>query len=392
MAVADVAQRVAGVRDGRRRVAISGGYIVQGLCFAALLTQVPVLQERYGVTDAQLPLVLAAVPVVAGLGSVLAGMVAERLGSAVVLRVAQPLVCLAVLGAGVMPDRLGLYGVLVVFGLAVGAVDASMNMQGVSLERQYGRSILASFHATWSAAGIAGALISSGTNHWRLPVWAGFGVVAVLGIGVSLVGGPRLLSRDAERRLAPAPGAGAAVPWRPIVLIGVAVTLMYVADSATSNYSAVYLKHALSSGATFAPWGYAAYQGCMLAGRLVADPAVRRWGAAPAVRFGAAVAVAALGLVVAAPNAAAAIAGFGLLGAGLCAVVPQSFSAAGRYDPTGSGVAIARVNIFNYVGFLLGAPIVGLVNEAADWRTAFAVPLVLVALIIPLGGSFRARG
>lgn len=383
-----------GYRDGRRRVAISASYFVQGLCFAALLTQVPVLQDRFGFSDAQLAGLLLAVPVVAGAGSLLAGLVAERLGSGPVLRVVQPVVCLSVLATGLVPSRPGLYVALAFFGIGVGAVDATMNMQGVGLERRYGRSILASFHAVWSAAGILGALISSGTEHWRLPLWAGFGVVAVLGVGLSVGFGPRLLPRTDEAASGPLPAdAAARVPWRPIVVIGVAVALMYVADSATSNWSALYLRNGLSAPAAVASWGYAAYQGCMLLGRIAADRVVRRFGAVAAVRVGAVVGVLGLALVVAAPGPALAVVGFGVLGLGLSVVVPQSFSAAGRYDPAGTGLAVSRVNLFNYVGFLVGAPLVGAVESVSTWRVGFAVPLVLVALIIPLAVAFRpARG
>jgi MFS family permease len=380
--------------DARTRVAISAAYFVQGLAFAAVLTQVPVLQDKFGFTNGQLAVILFAVPVAAGVGSVLAGLAAERVGSAAVLRVAQPLVCLAALAAGIVPDRPALYVVLGFFGLGLGAVDATMNMQGVSLQRRYGRSILASFYAVWSLAGIVGALISSGNEHWRLPLWAGFGLVAVLGVGTSVVVGPRLVRRAAEQDTGagrPLAKGGPVVPWRPIVLIGVVVTLMYVADSATSNWSADYLRRALTSGATFAAWGYAAYQTCMLVGRLLADPLVRRYGPVTAVRVGAAVGTLGLLLVVAAPGAAVGIAGFGVLGLGLCVVVPESFSAAGRYDPTGSGLAVSRVNLFNYLGFLIGAPLVGGVEVVASWRAGFAVPLVLVACIVPLAWVFRPR-
>lgn len=381
-----------GYRDGRRRVAISASYFVQGLCFAALLTQVPVLQTRFGFSDLGLAGLLLAVPVVAGVGSLLAGLVAERVGSASVLRVVQPVVCLSVLATGLVPNRPGLYAALAFFGVCVGAVDATMNMQGVGLERRYGRSILASFHAVWSAAGILGALISSGTEHWRLPLGAGFGVVAVLGVGLSVGFGPRLLSRAEETAPADAGPAGTpapAVPWRPIVLIGLAVALMYIADSATSNWSALYLRNGLAASAAIASWGYAAYQGCMLVGRVGADRVVRRFGPVVAVRAGGVVAVLGLALVVAAPGSAAAIVGFGVLGLGLCVVVPQSFSAAGQYDPGGTGLAVSRVNLFNYVGFLVGAPLVGAIESVSTWRVGFAVPLALVAAIIPLAVAFR---
>jgi predicted MFS family arabinose efflux permease len=309
-----------------------------------------------------------------------------------VLRVMQPVVCVAALAAGIVTQRAALYVVLAFFGLGLGAVDATMNMQGVTLQRRYGRSILAAFYAVWSAAGIAGALVSSGNEHWRLPLWAGFGLVAVVGVATSLVIGPSLLRRAAEQDVSSsAATTPVAIPWRPIVLIGIAVTLMYVADSATSNWSADYLRRELASGATFAAWGYAAYQACMVAGRLVADPMVRRFGSVAAVRVGAAVGTVGLLLAVLAPDAVVGIAGFGVLGLGLCVVVPESFSAAGRYDPTGSGLAVSRVNLFNYIGFLIGAPLVGGVEVVANWRVGFAVPLVLVAAIVPLAWVFRPR-
>src|SRR3954452_22242563 len=98
--------------DARTRVAISAAYFVQGLAFAAVLTQVPVLQDEFAFSNGQLAVILFAVPVVAGVGSVPAGLAAERVGSAAVRRVAQPLVCLAALAAGVVPDRPALYVVL----------------------------------------------------------------------------------------------------------------------------------------------------------------------------------------------------------------------------------------------------------------------------------------
>jgi hypothetical protein len=52
-------------------------------------------------------------------------------------------------------------------------------------------------------------------------------------------------------------------------------------------------------------------------------------------------------------------------------------------------LAIARVNLFNYVGFLVGAPLVGAAEQLTTWRVGFAVPLVLVAAIIPLATAFR---
>ena len=135
-----------------------------------MISQVPVFQDKFGLDELQLTLMLAAVPLVAGVGSVLAGMFAPRIGSGPVLRV-------VALGRGRDGPRAGfadspalLYLAVALFGLFLGGVDATMNMQGVAVQRRYGRSILASCHAWWSIAGIAARWppsLTAGVRRWR---------------------------------------------------------------------------------------------------------------------------------------------------------------------------------------------------------------------------------
>lgn len=378
-------------RDRRARTGVAGAYFVQGMCFAALLTQVDTLQEKFGLSAGQLSLVLLAVPVVAGVGSVLAGILAGRYGSAVLLRVGGIGVCAAITATGAVGVRGALYAVLAAVGLFLGLVDATMNMQGVAVQRRYGRPVLASFHGVWSAGGIVGALATALTAHLRMSLVASLGAVAVLGVVIALAAGPRLLRRPEETAVLPDEAAAAAIPWAPIVAVGSAMMLMYIADSATSNWSSVYLHTDLHGSRSVAALGLAAYQACMVLGRALADRAVARFGAVRSVAVGGAVGVAGLLVVFAAPTPWVGIAGFAVLGLGLCVVVPQSFSAAGALDPAGTGVAVARVNLFNYVGFVVGAGLIGAVAQARGLRAAFLVPAVLALGIIALARSFRPR-
>lgn len=377
-------------RDRHARVAVGVAYLVQGFCFAALLTQVSVLQKRFGFSDGELSLVLLAVPVVAGVGSVLAGVLAARLGSALVLRAGGPFVCGAIAGVGACTTRVELFVALACTGLGLGLVDATMNMQGVAVERRYGRPVLASFHGVWSAGGIAGGLATAGGAKLGWSTFATLGTVAIIGVVLASTAGPWELKRAEELAGAVDEAAAAkSIPWRPIVLIGTAMMFMYIADSATSNWSTVLLDKTLHASTSVAALGLVAYQTCMVAGRAAADLVVRRVGAVPAVRVGALVGAVGLLIVAAAPNPTVGIAGFAVLGIGLCVVVPQSFSAAGRLDPASSGVAVARVNLFNYIGFVVGAALIGAVASSASLRWAFVVPAVLTAGIVVLAPSFN---
>lgn len=378
------------------RVAVSTAFFVQGLCFAALLTKIPALKDRFDFTDGELSLVLLAVPVVSGVGSVLAGALASRYGSAVVLRVGAPGVALAIITPGAADSRPMLMLSLVAVGLGLGVVDAAMNMQGVAVERRYGRPLLASFHATWSVGGIVGALSDVGAAALDWPLVAALASVGTVGSVLALVAGRSFVPRADERAgevaaAEAAVGVTARLPWRPIILVGTAMMLVFVADSATSNWSAVYLDDVLAAGAGATGLGLAAYQACMLLGRVVTDRLVGRHGPTVVVAVGALVGVAGLVGVAAAPRPWVAIVGFAVLGAGFSVVVPQSFSAAGRLDPAGTGVAIARVNLFNYVGFILGAALIGVVAETANLRLAFAVTAVLALGVAVLAPAFRVR-
>lgn len=97
------------------------------------------------------------------------------------LRWSQPVVLLALLGVG-SGDHVAEVAVsLGAFGLAVGALDASMNMLGVSLQRTYGRSIMLGFHAVYSLGGIVGASLAWAGAHWHLSLFVSYlPVVAVL--------------------------------------------------------------------------------------------------------------------------------------------------------------------------------------------------------------------
>src|SRR4051812_47338560 len=133
-----------------------------------------------------------------------------------------------------------------------------------------------------------------------------------------------------------------------------------------------------------------------LIGRAVGDFGVRRFGAATVVRLGSLVAAGGFAVVAAAPGARVGMLGFTLLGLGLCVLVPQTFAAAGRHafehhGTSGSDAAIARLNIFNYVGFLIGSPLVGALGDAWSYRGAMLVPMVLVLVTLVHARSFATQ-
>ncbi|WP_329156596.1 MFS transporter [Streptomyces anulatus] len=382
----------AGLRHGRASLGLSFG--VQGVAFALLVTRIPAIQDRYGISDGLLPVFLAAVPILAGAGSVTTEKVVARVRPGVVLRWSQPLVLLTLLGVGAGREVWHVAVALGVFGLAVGALDASMNMLGVSLQRAYGRSIMLGFHAAYSLGGIAGASLAWAGARWDLSLLGSYLPVVVVLLPAALAGsrwytegkGPD--GKGPEGVRAGPGGAGGALSFRLLLPLCLVMSFAYIGDSTVSNWSAKYLQDVLGGSEQLATVPYNVYMVTTLLGRALGDLGVRRFGAVAVVRGGSLLAAGGFAVVAVAPGAWVGMFGFTMLGFGLCVIVPQTFAAAGRMFPGNSDAAVARLNIFNYVGFLVGSPLVGALGDAWSYRGAMLVPMVLVLATLVYARAF----
>ncbi|HET8603711.1 MAG TPA: MFS transporter [Marmoricola sp.] len=379
----------AGLR--RSRVAAALAFGTQGFVFIGLTTRLPVVQRTWDLGELALSGLLLMMVLLAGVGSVVAETASRRTDSAVLLRVGLGLITVAVPVFATTGAFWLFVASLAAYGVALGVVDATTNMQAVALEHRYGRPILPSFHGAWTVGGIAGSAVTLATAG--LP-FAVTGTLAVVPLVVAFA--PFL--RRAEQALVAA--ARVAVPWRPIVLVGVAMVIFYMVDTAASTWGPTYLRNTFPTPAglvALATFPYLVASGLL---RLAGDGLVARFGPVRVLRVGAVIACAALAVVVFAPTWPVAVAGFTLLGGGVAVVAPLSFSAAARIAgqmATGEAerevlvdAVIGRFNQFNYVGALFGAVLTGVVG-AGDLRWGFAVPMVLVLGILPLARAFAPR-
>ena len=121
-----------------------------------------------------------------------AGWLVQRVGSRRVTVARSSPGCrlvLASLSGGLGGLAVALFG----FGAGFGAMNVSANAQGLALERRYGRSILSSFHAAFSAGALAGAGLGAITAALAIEPRANFGVAALVLVVVGLATGRRLL-------------------------------------------------------------------------------------------------------------------------------------------------------------------------------------------------------
>lgn len=381
-------------QDRRARRAVLVGFAIQGLTFASIVTRLVTFKDKFDLSDYQILLLLAAVAFSSAVGSLIAGYTAERWGSARTLRWGLVGVSVGVALPGLAGSLAALIAATCVFGLFVGAVDASLNMQGVGVQDRYGRSIMTGFHAMWSAAAVVGAIYASLTIELDWTVALALLFVALIGLALNAWSTRGLLRHDPLD--APADPAAQErrphhVPWLPLLLIALPTTAMWLGDSASAVWSGIYLEDGLGTAASTAPIAYGAYQLVLLVVRLVGDRLVRRHGPEKVVRVSGIVATVALILIVAAPSIPVVIAGFALLGGGLALIPPLSFVAAAHLDVEGGSNAVARVNLANYVGYIVAAFGIAIVAEAGSNRLMFLVPLAVIPLLPLMARQFAPR-
>jgi MFS family permease len=372
------------------RIWVSVAFGLQGLFGSVVLTNLPGLQRRTGIGDTEVSLVILTVLVVAAAGSLLAGRIAPRRGSAAVLVPAFVLQGTGVLLAILPLPYVWLFPVYALFGLGVGLGDAGNGMQGLVIQRGYGRSIMNAFFAFTTGAAIGGALIVSGVAWLELPFEVGFAVAGVIGLAL-VVPMRRFLVADPEVALEASSDAKPALPWRGIWIFGLVIAAVFVGDGVVSAWSSVHLESTLLAVAWVVPLGYAAYQACVLIARVTGDRLVALVGRAPLVAG--AIVVAASGLLIAAfaPVAWVAVAGFAVCGLGLGVIVPLSFSAAGDLAPERTDEIVARLNLFNYAGVVVGSAATGIIADAVGMPIALAIPAVLVLAALFAVPAYRVR-
>ncbi|SCK12171.1 Fucose permease [Streptomyces sp. WMMB 714] len=395
----------------RARAAVSAIFFVHGAVFASWAARVPAVKDELHLSAGVLGLVLAGPGLGALAGSQLGGAMVDRFGGRAVSASA-PVVLCAPLGLVPAADSAWpLLCLLAVLGAADGCTSVAMNAQAVVVQERYGRTVLNSLHAIRSIGAVAGGLAGAATALLGLTLAAQFALTAVALAAVSAVAAGGLLPeaeagrRQAgaqavgEERIADEPVAGqaqaassagraearAGAPVgqgaqgrKTVLLLAVMVFLAALVSDAPASWSGVYLRHVGADAATAAA-GYAAFSAGEVCTRLFNDRLVNRFGWVRLIRSGTLGCATVLAAALMAGHPAAAMAAFVAAGAGISAVFPGAFTAAGSLPRPGP--AMGHLGFAGNAGWLAVSPLVGGLATLVGLPAALGV-LVVAALAI----------
>jgi MFS family permease len=367
------------VEPGHARLAVTGIFALNGLIFSSWYARLPQIQDDLGLGPGELGLALVGAPIGLLIAQPLIGAVTARRGSHATVAAAPFYVSTVILPA-LANGTVTLFLAALATGAANGALDISMNAQGISVERAIGKRIFNSLHAAFSFGALGGAGVAAVAAAAGLSPLAHLALVAVAGMAVAAVL-VRHLVRDRGDPVAPL----FARPSRRLAALGVIGFCALLAEGSVFDWSSIFLADEAHASLGVAPLGLAAFSLSMGVGRLVGDRLATAFGTIALARNGGLLAAAGLGfgLVLAVPTAA--VLGFAVMGLGLSILFPLALRAASvAEDPPGAD--LAAVSSVGYLGFLTGPPLIGLLAGATDLRLALAVPcalLVVAALLSP---------
>ena len=356
-------------------------FFIAGFGLAAWAPLVPYAKARAGLDEATLGLLLLCL----GSGSILAmpiaGILATRYGCRRVLVGGTLLICMALPLLATASSIPLLIATLFLFGAGLGAVDSTVNLQAVIVERASGRNMMSGFHGLFSVGGIAGAAGVSALLALGLsPLWA-IVVVIVITLMALLKAAPHLLPYGSESS-----GPAFAVPHGVVLFIGLLCFTVFLAEGAMLDWSAVFLSSEKNIDEAYAGLGYAAFALTMTAGRLTGDTIVRRLGARLVIVLGGVFAAAGMTLATLAPSWEVALLGYALVGAGCSNIVPVLYTAVGKQTVMPEHIAVPAITTLGYAGILAGPAAIGFIAHASSLSMAF---LLIAAMLMAVAISGR---
>lgn len=376
---------VPGPSPTRARLAITVFFFISGFGFATWASRISLVQQRLGLSEAQLGAVLLALPAGLMLTLPVTGYLLQRLASRQVMLggVLFFNLALALLGAAERPWQLAV--LLFCFGSSRNLLNLSVNAQSVGVQALYPRSIIATFHGIWSVAGFAAAGLGALLIKGNVPTAVHFGGVAA---GLTALA---LVFFSGSLVLPPAPAARSPFAWptRTVLTFGLIAFASMACEGTFYDWSGVYFAEAVHAPKAVAALAFTFFMVSMTTGRFLGDGLVGRFGVKPVLRASGGLMSTGLLLAAAFPTPIVAGLGFVVGGLGVSCVVPLVFGLVGRANPRSAGTAIASVSTVSYFGFLLMPPLVGFVAKAASLRLSFALVALLGGLVVALVPRLR---
>ncbi|EHX5013128.1 MFS transporter [Salmonella enterica] len=350
-------------------------FFVAGFSLSCWAPLVPYAQQRINADSAMLGTILLCLGLGAVIGMPTAGSLAGKVGSKkIILAGACGLfIALPLLAMVSTPVALGL--TLLLFGASIGATDVAANIHGTEVQNAAGTPLMSGFHGFYSIGGLAGAsvvtlLIASGLD---IRIAAGAAALIVL-ISISLAVNGFLSTHSSEDHPL------FVVPKGKVIGIGVLAMIIFLAEGAMLDWSAIFLIQMKNVVVGVAGTGYVVFAIAMALSRFIGDRVVTIMGEKAMLLSGVILTSVGIFLTTVFNSFEWVLAAMALAGFAAGNVVPVLFSLASRQKSMPAAMAISAASILGYLGVLMGPALIGYAAHYIGLTAAFITLGGIVAL------------
>lgn len=169
---------------------------------------------------------------------------------------------------------------------------------------------------------------------------------------------------------------------RPVLGLSVVAFIVMFNEGAVEHWSNLFLNEVVGIAQNKAGYGFILFSLCMTIGRFQGDGFSFRYGSVKTLVWGCGVALVGYSLILWA-HTVSSVLGFGALGLGLSAMIPEIYRLAGDNNTIPTSVAISIVSGVGFIGFMVGPVLLGVIAKQST--LIFSYVFLLFSLICALG-------
>ena len=366
-----------------QRISLSIYFLLLGFCFATWASRIPSIKTNFNFDEAELGNLLLVMPISSLIGLPISGWLVSKFNSRIPLLASYMILCLSLVMIGFASDLEYLIIGVALFAFCTRIANISVNTQSITLQKQRKKKIIGSFHGLWSLGGLAGALVSTLMVQAGVKMVDHFLYVSIFSLVLGVFSYPFLIAKDKSEI-----GNKLIIgkPDKYILYLGLMVFFGALCEGGMFDWSGVYFKEVV--GEEIFTLGYLIFMAFMALSRFYSDRLTDRIGMPKTYILGASIVTIGMFLAIVFPFYWPVLIGFSLVGIGVAAVFPMTFSLAGSSKKYSPGMAISIISTYGIAGMLIGPPLVGYIAHVVGLQYAFVLFILSGLMLVPLSQLF----
>jgi len=363
----------------KQRVALSTYFFLTGLCFATWASRIPTIKTFFNLNEAELGTILLAMPISSMIGLPISGWIISKFNSRIPIIISFIFFSTSLILIGYTTSTLVLITAICVFSFGMRILNIAMNTQSITLQKQFEKKIVSSFHGLWSTGGLIGVGFSTLMVKMNISMSSHLLFIAIFTSIIAIIAFLYLVKGDKSTT------GNKLILGKPdpfIFYLGLLVFLAAICEGGMFDWSGVYFKEVVNEEVF--TYGYLSFMTCMAASRFFSDKLMDAIGMPKTYILSAILIATGVSTAIFFPSFWLSLIGFCLVGIGTAPVFPMTFILTGTSSKYSPGMAISIITTYAIVGMLIGPPLIGYLAHAFGLKSAFFIFVFAGLAFIPI--------